>query len=227
MPAYVEHLLFDRDEWRRRIADEVTPVLTGLLVDGAARGAVIAEEIGFVGAFDIESPQIQAFVRGYRFKFAERIADTAAEHMREIMATGLESGQTIRELRQAIMADPVIGPEADKYRAEMIARTESVRATGEGQAESWRETNRAALVEGMAPPFTGEIWRTSPEACAFCVDMDGKITQIDEAYFPQGGEFVLEGVGRMSFGYEAVERPPLHPNCRCDSDPIIAAEYGG
>ena len=225
MPVFVEHLLFDREEWRRIVAQEVEPILSETLRDGGKRGAEMAEAIGFTGAFDVENPEVRAWLETYHFKFADKITATASDQLRGILEEGLHAGEGLRELKQRILNDPVMGPAADSYRAELIARTETTRAQEAGAEQAWINANREAAHNDLPAPFTGEVWRANPAACEFCAALDGKTTKIGEAYFEQGSVYELEGAGRMSLTYETVERPPLHPNCRCGVEPVIGEYY--
>lgn len=81
-----------------------------------------------------------------------------------------------------------------KYRAEMIARTETLRAAQQGQLEAWQEAKTQGLYE---PERTFRVWIATSGACDECAAMDGEEALIDESW-PHGDE-------------EAY----LHPNCMC------------
>ena len=79
-----------------------------------------------------------------------------------------------------------------RYRARMIARTETLRALNESRVAAIRE----AAAHGLVDPETAVlVWVASPDACPECAPHDGETAPIDEG-FEFGG-------------------PPLHPNCRC------------
>jgi hypothetical protein len=107
----------------------------------------------------------------------------------------------------------------------MIARTETARASEAGLERSLLNANDAARTNDQPIPFIGERWVASPDCCEFCAEMDGKESGFGEAYYEIGDSMSVEGVGSMSFTYEDVEYPPLHPNCRCTMTPIIAEDY--
>lgn len=225
MPGYVEHLLFDRAEWRVLIAAQAEKLMQYFLEGGGLRAAELAEQIGFVGAFDVTNPEVSAWITGYTFKFAEKIAATASDRMRDVMTDGLENGETIRQLRQRILDDAVIGPQADKYRAEMIARTESARAEQAGELQSWQNTNAQARRLDKPPVFVARIWRANSGSCDLCASMDGTQIGMEEAFFNQGDTLEVEGAGSMSFDYEAVNTTLLHPNCVCTSEVVLGEAY--
>jgi hypothetical protein len=80
-----------------------------------------------------------------------------------------------------------------RQRAEMIDRTEVIRAANDGQEAAWR----AARDEGMLDAGAQRVWIASPDACDDCLDLDGETTSLDDPF--SSGD----------------DGPPAHPNCRC------------
>ena len=86
-----------------------------------------------------------------------------------------------------------------RYRAEMIARTEILRAANEGRNEAWRQ----GIEEGFINPGVKKYWSVEIDGreCEICVtvaamyDEENAIPITEQ--FPDGD-------------------PPLHPMCRCD-----------
>ena len=86
-----------------------------------------------------------------------------------------------------------------RYRSEMIARTEILRAANEGRNEAWRQ----GIEEGFINPGVKKYWSVEIDGrqCEECVavgdqyDEDNAIPITEQ--FPDGD-------------------PPLHPMCRCD-----------
>lgn len=93
-----------------------------------------------------------------------------------------------------------------RRRAEMIARTEIIRAETQGQLELWRQQVEAGILEATA----FKEWVVTPDdrLCPECEDMDG-------AKVPLDADFV-----------GADDGPPLHPNCRCTIRLAMAEELG-
>jgi len=164
----------------------------------AARMA--AEEIGL--SFNIDNHRLLKFIDNYTYKFAAKISETSAEGVRQVIRNGFESG---------IDFDEIITNLADKFgdwsstRAEMVARTEVIRASNYGAKEAWRQ----AGVEEVQ-------WLASDDACGYCIDLDGKVVGINENFFNVGDEFLPEGADApLKINYEDIGAPPLHPQCRC------------
>lgn len=82
------------------------------------------------------------------------------------------------------------------YRAERIARTESIRAVSEAQLIHWKDLANRGLIDGE---IARKEWVVTPDdrLCELCAPLAGERRKLDEAF---------------SFGGQS---PPLHPNCRC------------
>ena len=95
--------------------------------------------------------------------------------------------------------------DADKYgaklrrsRGKMIARTEIMRASNQGQQESYNQMAASGLLQSSAK----KMWVTGRfDVCDICTPMNGFMVGIKEN-FP--------------IGYQG--NPPAHPNCRCDTE---------
>ncbi|MEK9983819.1 MAG: phage minor head protein [Opitutae bacterium] len=57
--------------------------------------------------------------------------------------------------------------------------------------------------------------------CQFCSEMDGQTTGISDNYWDKGEEMAGSEGGTLSFDFDNVSTPPLHPSCRCDLIPIF------
>lgn len=82
-----------------------------------------------------------------------------------------------------------------RHRAQTIARTESIRASVDGQLAIWR----AAQAQGLLPATARKRWIVTPDdrLCPICAPLAGVEVPLNQP-FPGG-----------------VAGPPLHPNCRC------------
>lgn len=87
-----------------------------------------------------------------------------------------------------------------RQRALLIARTETMRASNEGQRQLWLQARQAGLLTGTER----REWIVTPDdrLCERCEAMEGQLRGLDEPFEdPLTGEQALA--------------PPLHPNCRC------------
>lgn len=85
-----------------------------------------------------------------------------------------------------------------RQRAEMIARTEVIRASTDGKIAAWQQ----AQARGELGADLRKTWIVTPDdkLCPICAPLDGKQA-------PVAGTFATD-VGD-------VQGPPAHPNCRC------------
>lgn len=89
-----------------------------------------------------------------------------------------------------------------RYRANMIARTETIGAQAHGRNTAWK----LADDEGILPAVIRE-WTSAPESpnptrpCKICLDLDGKQAKIGEPY--------------KSKYLGDIMSPTAHPHCRC------------
>ena len=78
-----------------------------------------------------------------------------------------------------------------RSRAQTIARTETMRASNEGQAQLWQQAREMGLLTGRER----KVWQVA-DPCPICAPLDGESVGMDEEF---------------SVGQD----PPLHPRCRC------------
>ena len=106
-----------------------------------------------------------------------------------------------------------------RSRAITIARTEAQRATRKAESEAWKSTG---LVEGKK-------WLLAPDPCEFCQAASEQFGQksvgINEPFYKQGDTLTGADGGELALDYEAVDGPPLHPNCRCSMQPVLVDDY--
>jgi SPP1 gp7 family putative phage head morphogenesis protein len=93
-------------------------------------------------------------------------------------------------------------------RAETIARTETMRASNEGQLELWEQ----GIEDGFFSADDSKRWIITDDdrLCPICEALDGQEVQLDEQFDLEGGE--------------QVDAPPAHPNCRCTIGLVLAKE---
>jgi HK97 family phage portal protein len=185
------------------------PLFAGLMEDQAL---LLAETLGIV-AWDVANPEVQAFISNYSFKFANGLGATTKESLRGLVASGQAEGWSINKLRDELGG---IYGGWDKTRAEMIARTETIRSSNAGAVASYAK----AGIE-YKQWFTAEDGRV----CGYCQEMHNKIVGVSENYWAMGDEMTVEVPDKkpitMTFSYEDVGAPPLHPNCRCTILPVV------
>jgi HK97 family phage portal protein len=202
--AIVAELAALEAQWRREIEESSAPLIFGAMENA---GDTIGAEIGI--DFDLSNQGLIDFVRGYAFKFAQKLSATSAQDVKDLILKSLEEGWSHKELRDALAEK---FSEWETSRAEMVAHTETMRAVNAAAVESYR---RAGVKY--------KVWVADPDACPYCAAMDGTVVGVDDDYFKVGDTYHPNGAERpMTISYEDVSGPPLHPNCRC----VTRAEAG-
>ena len=185
------------------------PLFAGVMSDQAV---LLAEALG-ISMWDVANPEVQAFISNYSFKFANGLGATTKESLRGLVTSAQAEGWSINKLR-----DELAGAYGgwDKTRATMIARTETIRSSNAGAVMSYRQ----AGIE-YKQWFTAEDGRV----CGYCQEMHNKIVGVSENYWAMGDEMTVEVEDQkpttMTFSYEDIGAPPLHPNCRCTILPVV------
>lgn len=137
--------------------------------------------------FDASNPRAAKWARTYGATLAKGIADTTRERISEAIARSQETGED--------PYDEILDAVGDEDRAEVIARTESMRAVHEGQREGWEQ----AVEKGLLTGDERRVWIVTPDdiLCPICEELEDEEADMDGEY--PGG----------------IDGPPAHPNCRC------------
>lgn len=140
--------------------------------------------------FDVKNERAIAWAKKHAAEMVKDVTKTTREDIKDAIVNAFQKG-TLRSAYEDILE--AVG---DKARANLIARTESMRAANGGQREAWQQ----AQDEGLLPKRARKVWIYTDDGsvCDECTELDGKRAPLDGEYPDDGGE-----------------GPPLHPNCRC------------
>ncbi len=160
-------------------------------------------------AWDIERPEVQQFLAGYTMKFAEGIEGVSEHALRELVMKAQSEGWSVTQTREAIMQT---WEGFSEQRAQMIARTETIRSSNYGVKEAWKQGG-----------ITKISWYTyfDGRECGWCTQMHGKTIAIENNFANMGDELMSEEGEIMTVTYSDVGAPPLHPNCRCTELAVV------
>ena len=139
--------------------------------------------------------------------FAEGIPPRQlAQEIKQIIGLTSRQADAVSNFQASLLADGVTGDILDarvgkyeeaqlRYRATMIARTETLASSNQGQLETWMQ----AREKGLLLADQKRIFITTPDdrLDPECEVLDGEEVGLDEPF---------------SFGGM---NPPIHPNCRC------------
>lgn len=178
--------------WTTRTAAEVLPISAALLKEAAKMAAV---EIGI--EFDMTSEAAVAFIKDYTYKFAQKISETSVENVRTAIDMAIKEGFSVNETKGKLVE---LFQNWSEVRSEMVARSEVIRAANMGAKMSYKEAGIKELK-----------WLASAGACDDCADLNGTTVGIDDTFYDLGEQTPLGA----KINYEAIETPPLHPQCEC------------
>lgn len=145
--------------------------------------------------FDARTVRATQWAEKHAADLVKGIAQTTRDAIKAAVVKALEHGT----LRTAY--DEILDAIGDEVRADLIARTEVMRAANAGQREAWHQAVDKGFLSGRAR----RVWIYTPDglACPLCESLDGKTAPLNGQYPDEGGD-----------------GPPLHPRCRCTESVI-------
>lgn len=194
-------------ELQRVLGDSLEAVLLNIIVDSAKAAESLVQKYGPMlrvsakqppvnttqMAFDETNPKAVETARKRAAELIQGISEGMRERLRELVEEAFTQQVEVDDLADQI--EEIIG---DAARAETIARTETMKASNDGQQLLWEEAAEKGLLTGLEK----KEWIVTPDdrLCPVCEPMDGVQVEL-------GGFFSVDG--------EQLEGPPAHPNCRC------------
>lgn len=215
----LKHIIPDIDEYNQRLAQTAYEYVRDAVIRGMQIGAA---EVSVVPGFDVTNPEVSKFLQQYVGLMANTVNRAMVEKIRGVLTSGLEQGQSFREMRPAILEalgcardenGKIVADKGAKYKADLIARTETDRAQNAGRQAQLQEAGAKA-----------KVWRAAPGACEFCAALDGMTVGVEENFFQRGDSISLEredstedspSASTLHLDYSDTPYPPLHPNCLC------------
>ncbi len=183
----IEKILFDREQYNEELERFSKPILAESLEEGAKKGADI---LGIELSYDATNEEAMNWIHTESGTKIRGINDTTLDKLRLELLTGMDAGEGIDGLRQRV-SDTF--EDAKGWRAENIARTETIRAYRHGNLEQYKESGFVEEVMGWAA--------LDERTCEECLEeIHNKRFTIAEA--------------------EEVSQS-IHPSCRCDFIPIV------
>lgn len=157
------------------------------------------------------TPQIIQLIKSRIERFALDTNQITVDKLTSSISEGINNGESIYKLRKRVRE---VFADANKNRANMIARTETI----------WASNEAANLAYKQNPVVTAKEWMAETDACEFCRSLNGKVIGLENNFADLGTSLnAVDENGNnieLRVNYENVGHPPLHPNCRCTVLPV-------
>jgi hypothetical protein len=145
--------------------------------------------------FDKTNPSVIDWIEQHTLEGVDDIAKTTKDEVGRILAKAFDE-----QLDTKDVFDELVSAIGDETRADLIARTESMIAANEGQAEAWDQ----AVDDGLLTGKEQKTWIVADDnaLCPICDGLADQTVALDDNFeSPDTGE--------------EFDQPPAHPRCRC------------
>ena len=143
-------------------------------------------------------------------KFAWSIDTDTNKKLTNNFETIIEQGLSFEKGRK-LLQDTF--SELKTTRADLIVRTETIRAGNMASQWAWEES----WVVEKKQRYTA----LDERVCEFCWPMNWKTIALKDNYFNKGTTLIWADGHELKLDYDDVEGAPLHPNCRCVLLPVV------
>jgi len=151
---------------------------------------------------DMTLPHIVEWLETYSFKFAQEVSEATINMLRRELEEAIRNGESIPAIMERI--GKIFEVSEDGWRAERIARTETIRAANFGALEGYRQAGIRKKEWVTALDERTREWHA---------EADGQIVDIDDVFIV-GGE-------PLRFPGDPEGSPENTINCRCTVAPVI------
>ncbi len=205
----IENWLFSKSRWQKIIkAESIKQGKEPIIESGQYILDRLAGRKGIKQPPDI--PDKFAWtddVEAWLIENGEALAGTAIgtmyDDIAKELAEAIEAGESIPKIRDRIRDK---FDDMAKWKAEQLARTEVLKASNKGWLEGARQSG---VVEGKQ-----WLAYVDQRCCPECASMDGVTMALDKGFSMKGEEL-------FDYTGDALQHPPLHPDCRCTLIAII------
>jgi SPP1 gp7 family putative phage head morphogenesis protein len=194
--------IFNIEKYAAKWREEIGGLDKGIYQDA---GKTALEDLNSPISFDIENPRALRFMRNRERKIDD-ITDTTYKELKRTLDDGMEAGESITSLRGRVKEYFDV---CENYRAERIARTETIGSYNAGTNEGYKQSD---VVAGKEWSSTLDDRTRDTHA-----EMDGQRVGLDEDFeSPSGAHAQCPG----SFGVAEEDI-----NCRCATLPVLKEEW--
>lgn len=196
-----EEWLFNIKEESEEMAVLLVPLILQLM-------ETQSEEVAnfITGELLVISPEVRKAVEVNIRQLSGVFNQDTITALQNTLAEGQTAGESLARMKKRVES---VYSEAKGYRAERIARTETLKASN----------NTAELVYKQNG-YTQVEWFINPGACEFCRTYVGRTKTIGENFNNVGDVITGADGNQMRIEYDSIPYPPLHPNCTCSLVPV-------
>ncbi len=143
--------------------------------------------------FDKTNTAVFDWIEEHTGELLDDLSKTTVDKIKDIIARAFDEQVDVK-----VVFDDLVNAIGDEERADLIARTESMMAANEGQAEAWDQAVEAGLLTGNEK----KVWIVTDDdaLCPICEGLADQVVPLDDNFESEDGEFDV---------------PPAHPRCRC------------
>jgi HK97 family phage portal protein len=200
----VASAVFDNDTWNRQIAEDLRPVLSGIIAEAAA---IASEKVG--GEIDINSPAVQEYLDA-QMERIQKANETTKSEISDAIKTALNFNARNEEDRHLLLKAAVLATflHLAKSRRKSISEHEAQSAYNAGTyfVGVSADSDESA---GTSGPILRKVWtsRKDSKVRATHKILDGKSVGA-------GSAFQVEGAA-IRFPGDPMAPPSLTYGCRC------------
>ncbi|HEX5429869.1 MAG TPA: phage portal protein [Patescibacteria group bacterium] len=197
----------DPDEETQIMINIYDPIIRQLIKDQGRRASGL---VTGKMTFDMATRAVQDYLKSRGYDFSFEINEETNKQLGQTLSEGIAAGEGIPQLRTRVVDT---FNDMEKHRADRIARSEVIRASNFATTQAYKQSGVVNKVQWLA---------TEDDAiCEWCAPMDGTVIDLGDSFFQDGDTFTGKNGGKLDLNYGDVDFPPLHPNCRCTTIPII------
>lgn len=218
-PSDIDKILFDVNTETKITADLVLPFVSELMLglgDDVLTSLGLKEQV-----FDITTESMKEFMRGRAVKGIKSMTKGTRAELRSVLTEAVREQLSIPETARKIKG---VFDLADTTRAKRLARTEVLKASNRATLEAYKQSN----------VVVGKQWLTAMDEreCEWCMRFDPQggrpvVVSLESDFVDKGTDFTGSNGGTLHVDFDAIDTPPLHPNCRCTIVPVTLSEVNG
>jgi len=195
-----EEWLFSVKEDSEKLALLLAPIILALMRE---QGEGVAHFI--TGELLVIPPEVERAVQAHILEISGVYNADTIKALEKTLSEGQAAGESLAKLKKRVETEYSA---AKGYRAERIARTESLKASSQAAELAYKQSG-----------YSKVRWFTNPGACEFCKTYEGRTKEIGGTYNKVGDVVVGAEGNQMRLDYDDIQYPPLHPNCTCSLVP--------